>query len=50
MRDKKISNGKKSGGMTGQSAAPACIAEYVAYGTLWLEADGMPRVRGPTLI
>lgn len=54
MRGRKINNGKKSGGMTGQSAAPDCILEDVAYeaayGTLWLEVDEIPQVRGPTLI
>lgn len=54
MRGKKINNGKKSGGMLGQSAAPDCILEDAAcgaaYGILWLEADGIPQVRGPTLI
>lgn len=54
MRGKKINNGKKSGRMTGQSAVPDCILENLAYeaacGTLWLEADGMSQIRGPTLI
>lgn len=54
MKGKKINDGKKIGGMTGQSAAPDCILEDVAcraaYGTLWLEADGMFQIRGPTLI
>lgn len=54
MRDKKISNGKKSGGMTGQSAALDFILEDVAcgdaFGTFWSGADGMPQIRGPTLI
>lgn len=54
MIGKKINNEKKSSGMAGQSAAPDCILENVAcgaaYGTLWLEADRMPLVRGPTLI
>jgi len=54
MKRKKINNGKKSGEMTGQSAAPDCILEDVAcraaYENLWLEADGMHQVRGPTLI
>lgn len=54
MRGKKINNGKKSGGMIGQSAVLDCILENVAYeaayGTLWLEEDGIPQVRGPTLI
>lgn len=54
MIGKKINNGKKSGGMAGQSAAPDCILENVAgeaaYGPLWSEADRMPLARGPTLI
>lgn len=54
MRGKKINNGKKSGGMTGQSAAPDCIPENeayeAAYGTLWSAAGMMPFARGPTLI
>ena len=54
MRGKKINDGKKSGGMTGQSAASAYIPEYVAYGaaygTLWIVECGMYQVRGPTLI
>lgn len=54
MRGKKINNGKKSGGMIGQSAASDCILEDAAcgaaYGSIWLEADGMFLARGPTLI
>lgn len=50
MRGKKINDGKKSGGMAGQSAAPVCILENMAYGTLWLGADRIPLARGPTLI
>lgn len=53
MKRKKINNGKKSGEMTGQSAALECILEDAAcgsaYGILWLMADGMPQIRGPTL-
>lgn len=54
MRRKKIKNGKKSGGMTGQSAASNCILENAACGdacgTFWSGADGMFLARGPTLI
>lgn len=54
MKEKKIINGKKSGEMTGQSAAPDCIPEDVAcgavYETFWAVANRMYRVRGPTLI
>lgn len=54
MRGRKINNGKKSGGMTGQSAVSDFILEDVAcgsaYGSIWLEADGMFLARGPTLI
>lgn len=54
MKGKKINDGKKIGGMTGQSAAPDCILEDVACedacGKLWLETGMIPFARGPTLI
>lgn len=54
MKRKKINNGKKSGEMTGQSAAPDCILENAACedvcGKFWLKTGMIPYVRGPTLI
>lgn len=54
MKRKKINNGKKSGGMTGQSAVSDFILEDAACedacGKLWLETGMIPFARGPTLI
>lgn len=54
MKGKKINDGKKIGGMTGQSAASDFILENVAYGaaygTLWSVAGKVFLARGPTLI
>lgn len=54
MKGKKINDGKKIGGMTGQSAVSDFILEDAACedacGKLWLETGMIPFARGPTLI
>lgn len=54
MKGKKINDGKKIGGMTGQSAVSDFILDDVACGDacgkFWLKIGMIPFVRGPTLI